>query len=159
MLNKNKFPLKRNFYAITKHPRYNKKRNLGVQSPPRSKLKMATKKNLPKMSDAAQEIFETFSNLEAHDRFAFVLHANDFNRANASTSSRDITFEVGQQVRIIGGNAKYYGKVGTISDTRRTRVFVQLKDVEKPQYLFASEVVSLESVENMVDEQVLEQTG
>jgi hypothetical protein len=49
---------------------------------------------------------------------------------------------VGATVKIIGGDPKFFGRLGTVVDSRPLRCFVEVDGVKKPLYLFNSEVAA-----------------
>jgi len=96
---------------------------------------------LPDMSPSTQLIFnEATANLSAAQINALSLHLQHFNRVKATERALNQKLEVGQQVRIIGGPTKHVGKLATVERTQRIRCFVNIPGVNKPVYLFTSDV-------------------
>jgi len=50
----------------------------------------------------------------------------------------------GDEVRILGGDPRYVGMTGTVSKAQRIRCYVTVGGVNKPIYLFTSDVQVLE---------------
>lgn len=118
-------------------------------------------KVLPTLSDDTNDAFNAFKTLEASDRTAFIANATEFMRAEASKVSKAAaaSLEVGAQVRIVSGSAKHLNKVGTITEARRVRVFVAVEGSEKPIYLFASDVIPVEGIDESAPEEDLAVNG
>lgn len=96
---------------------------------------------LPTMSDRAQSLFQEITASLPRDQVsALAQHLNHFNRIHATTSAATTQLDVGTQVRITSSDSRYFGRVGTISKAQRIRCFVQLEGVEKPVYLYNSDV-------------------
>lgn len=108
---------------------------------------------LPGLNEDASRAFdEITTNFSAEQISAIALHLQHFNRAKATERALTQKVEVGSRVRIMGGDPKFIGQVGTVSNVRRIRCFVDVPGSKKPVYLFTSDV----SVE---EETALEATG
>jgi hypothetical protein len=103
---------------------------------------------LPALREPAQILFtDITTNLPAEQVSAIALHLQHFNRLKST--ERAVSQEpisVGAQVRIVGGEPKYIGAVGTVSAVRRIRCFVEVEGSKKPVYLFTSDVEQVPSV-------------
>lgn len=117
--------------------------------------KLAKVRPTPELSDPATSVFTDYKILSTKDRNAFIENAREFERVEGVRASKDIAaaFTVGTRVRIVGGNAKLFGKEGTVTDSRRVRIFVQIDGTTgKPAYLFASDAAALEQLDIAADE-------
>lgn len=104
------------------------------------KVKRAEER-LPALSDAAQALFnQSTVSLPAAELSALALHIQHYNRARATERAVTAEVKVGTQVRIIGGDPRFVGKVGPITKVQRIRCFVEVPGREKPVYLFTSDV-------------------
>lgn len=100
---------------------------------------------LPKLSSAAAEVFRVASgDLNGVELTALAAHLQHHVRATATVAARGKRPEVGASVRIVGGDPKFFGMVGTVVDSRPLRCFVEVTGVKKPVYLFNSEVEAAE---------------
>jgi len=96
---------------------------------------------LPSMSDQLQLLFnEATTNFSAADITALALHLQHFNRVKATERAVSQKVELGQTVRIIGGDPKFIGLTGHVSLARRIRCFVEIPGFKKPAYCFTSDV-------------------
>ena len=111
--------------------------------------------NLPTLSEEANELFQAvIADLPHSQVAALAMHLNHFNRATATEAATKLTLTVGQTVRIIGGDAKFIDRVGTVSKVQRIRCLVEVEGMKKPAYVFLSEVEVLESDEQEAAEAV-----
>jgi hypothetical protein len=100
---------------------------------------------LPALNSEMQATFdEVTTNFSAAQLTALALHLQHFNRVKATQRALNQTVEVGCKVRIIGGEPKFIGKEGIVSTARRIRCFVDVPGVNKPVYLFTSDVEVLQ---------------
>jgi hypothetical protein len=96
---------------------------------------------LPRLLDTAQAIFEDITvNLGAEQLAALAQHILHHNRVKSTERAQGAKLEVGQRVRITGGDPKWYGVHGTLSKVQRIRCFVEVPGANKPVYLFTSDV-------------------
>lgn len=110
---------------------------------------------LPALDETAQLILnEATASLSAAQLVALSAHIDLHNRIQATTRAVTQKLEIGDQVRVVSGNARYLGRIGTISEAKRIRCFVDIEGVERPVYLFTSDVelVSVADEENVSDE-------
>lgn len=115
---------------------------------------------LPKLSEDALTEFNTITATLAADQVgALAQHLLHFNRVNATERARDVKIEVGDTVKIVGGDARWVGKVGTVDQAAKIRCFVNFEIenskgelVNKRVYLFTSDVEKVESREGEVTE-------
>jgi len=96
---------------------------------------------LPELTEPAQLLFnEATTNFSAGQLTALALHLQHFNRVKATERALGQKFEVGQQVRIIGGDPKFFGQVGTITKAQRIRCYVAVPGIKREAYCFTSDV-------------------
>lgn len=91
--------------------------------------------------------------LSLADLEAFSGHVAGHVRLERTKIALDSTVEVGQTVRIVGGDAKFVNMVGTIDRAQRIRCYVNVPGVDKPVYLYTSDVQTEEAV--AVDEPLM----
>ena len=100
---------------------------------------------LPMLNDQMQLTFnEVTTNFSAEQITALALHLQHFNRVKATERALNQRAELGQKVRIIGGDPKFIGMTGTVSLARRIRCFVDVPGFKKPVYCFTSDVELVE---------------
>ncbi len=105
-----------------------------------SKVERAAAK-LPRLFDFAQSVFDDITvNLGRDQLDALAQHILHHNRVKSTQRALDTKLEAGQQVRIIGGDPKWYGVRGTLSKVQRIRCYVEVPGANKPVYLFTSDV-------------------
>lgn len=96
---------------------------------------------LPVLSDSAQLLFnEATTNFSAEQITAISLHLQHFNRVKATERALSQKVEVGQTVRIIGGDPKFVGMTGTVSKAQRIRCYVTVPGTKRDVYCFTSDV-------------------
>lgn len=102
-------------------------------------LKAAEK--LGTLGQAAELLFnEATHNLSASELAVLALHIQHFNRVKATERALNQKIEVGQTVSIVGGDPRFIGKTGTVTKAQRIRCYVQVEGMNKPVYLFTSDV-------------------
>ena len=103
---------------------------------------------LPALSTEAQsklnELRLELSNVELTALSAHILHHV---RATATVAAAGKRPGVGAKVKIVGGDPKFVGMVGTVVDSRPLRCFVEVQGAKKPVYLFNSEVSMVDADE------------
>ena len=101
---------------------------------------------LPALSSEAQiklnELRLELSNVELTALSAHILHHV---RATATAAAAGKRPSVGSKVKIVGGDPKHFGLVGTVTESRPLRCFVEVSGVKKPLYLFNSDVAAVET--------------
>ena len=103
---------------------------------------------LPALNDSAQLLFnEAVGNFSADQLTAIALHLQHHNRVAATQRAVATKLEVGMQVRITGGEPRFVGKTGTVSEVRRIRRYVEVPGVSKPVYVFTSDVEAVAASE------------
>jgi hypothetical protein len=98
---------------------------------------------LPRLSDDSQlQVNEIVANFSADQITAIALHLQHHNRVAATQRSVTVSdnLEIGNTVRIIGGDPRYIGMTGTVDTVRRIRCFVNVPGVRKPVYCFIADV-------------------
>lgn len=104
---------------------------------------------LPQLNSYSQTVFdELVVNLPAEQLTALALHLQHYNRLKATQRAISTTIELGNEVKITGGDPKFIGKVGTITEVRRIRCFVSVPGVKKPVYCFTSDVEVVQALAN-----------
>jgi hypothetical protein len=109
-----------------------------------SKVNRAAEK-LGAMSESATLLFnEATANLTAADITVLAAHLNHHNRAAATVLATEANVNVGDTVRITGGDPRFIGQEGTITRSARIRCYVDV-GAEKPVYAFSSDVMVLQA--------------
>jgi len=121
--------------------RAEKAANKGPRGPAHmSKVEKAAAK-LPAMSTAAQESFDlATSSLSRDQLLALSLHLQHHVRAASTVGATKIKLENGQLVTIVSGAPKYVGMQATVLKAQRIRCYCTISGVDKPIYLFTSDV-------------------
>ena len=113
------------------------------RTPHMTKVEKAAGK-LPQLNDEAKKILgEVTTNFSRDQVTAIALHLQHFNRVKATERAINQKIEVGDQVRILGGESKYTGMTGEVVKARRIRCFVKVAGVKKEVYCFTSDVEKL----------------
>lgn len=95
---------------------------------------------LPELSGPAEERFaEATASLSLTDLENLSAHLSGHVRVERTKQALSRTVEEGQTVRIVGGPAKFIGKVGTVNRAQRIRCYVQVPGHDKEVYLFISD--------------------
>ena len=103
---------------------------------------------LPSLNDQMQLTFnEVTSNFSAEQITALALHLQHFNRVKATERALDQKIVVGQEVRIIGGDPKYVGLIGTVAKAQRIRCYVTVPGFKREVYCFTSDVQVIASAQ------------
>ena len=123
-----------------------------VKGPVHMKKVETAAAKLPALVEAAQILFtDITSNLSREQVTAIALHLQHFNRMKATERALDQRVVTGSQVRIVGGDPRFVGSVGTVERAQRIRCYVTVPNAKKPVYLFTSDVEVLEvSSENKI---------
>jgi hypothetical protein len=96
---------------------------------------------LPKLDVAAQRTFdELTASFGNADIAALAAHLSMFNRLQSTKRASGIQVESGQQVRIVGGEARFIGEAGTVGKVSRIRAHVVLESSGKTAYCFISDL-------------------
>lgn len=105
-----------------------------------SKVDKAASK-LPGLNDEAQELFTNVTaNFGREQLAALAAHLNHFNRTKATERALSQKVSVGDQVRIVSGDARFIGMTGEVAKAQRIRCYVTVAGAKKPVYLFTSDV-------------------
>lgn len=116
------------------------------KGPAHMKKLMSAAGKLPSLSDSTQLLFnEATTNLSRDQLTALALHIQHFNRVKATERALDQRVVQGTSVRIIGGDPKFTGMVGTVTKAQRIRCYVTVSGVKKEVYCFTSDVEALEA--------------
>lgn len=101
---------------------------------------------LPKLDNAAQAIYsDVVSNFTSGQVAALAAHLEFHNREQATVRALSVTFNEGDRVRIVGGNARFIGQTGTVSKPQRIRMYVELDGSNKRAYMFTSDAELVEA--------------
>lgn len=96
---------------------------------------------LTALGQAAELLFnEATANLPGAELAALATHIQHFNRVKATERALNQELEVGQEVTIVGGDPRFIGKSGTLAKVQRIRCYVTVEGINKPVYLFTSDV-------------------
>ena len=109
-----------------------------------SKVDKAAAK-LPTLLDETKQLFSDITQqLHADQITALVLHLQHHNRVNATQRALTAKVEAGTAVRIVGGDPKFIGRTGVVFKAQRIRCYVTVPGVNRPVYLFTSDVTPIE---------------
>ena len=101
---------------------------------------------LPQLGQRAQDMFnELTASFGNADIAALAAHLSMFNRLQSTKRASGVQVEVGQPVRIVGGEARFIGEVGTVSKVSRIRAHVVLAASGKTAYCFISDLEVVDS--------------
>lgn len=96
---------------------------------------------LPELDDRSAQAFNDITtNFTREQISALQAHLMHFNRVKATESSLGQKLAVGDEVRIVSGDTKFTGRTGTVVKVQRIRCYVEVTGVNKPVYLFTSDV-------------------
>lgn len=119
--------------------------------PPRvSKLDRAADR-LPVLSEGASGFINS---LDVGDYLSVIKHLQFKLRTTATVDNTQVGLKAGQVVRILGGNHKFVGQLGTITKARRVRCYVTPVGSERELYLLTGEVEAVET-QTVAEEMVL----
>lgn len=126
--------------------------------PHMSKVERAAAK-LPLLNQQAKDVFDSaIVNLSRDQLAALAMHIEHYNRVKATEAALKAKITEGMTVRIVGGDPRYIGLVGTVAKAQRIRCYVDLPDVSRPVYLFTSDVEQIVG-ESEESEEVQQATG
>ena len=109
------------------------------QTPHLSKVRKA-QEQLPELTKEARGMYETLvAGLPPSDINALGLHLQHFYRHHVTEAASKRELALGQKVRLLGGGAKYVGKVGVVTRLQRIRCYVKVEGIGTPAYVFTSE--------------------
>jgi hypothetical protein len=105
---------------------------------------------LPSLNEPTQLLFnEITCNLSASQIDALALHLQGYNRQMATVNAMKSTMlQIGETVRITGGDPKFIGMVGKVVKSRQLRAKIDVPGQKKLVYIFTgqAEVVSQPAV-------------
>jgi hypothetical protein len=102
---------------------------------------------LPRLTDQAQLEFNSITASFGRDQVAaLAAHLSHFNRVQATTRALDQRLTAGMQVRIVSGDPRFVGQVGTVVKSQRIRCYIEVTGAKKPLYCFTSDVTPISSV-------------
>jgi hypothetical protein len=108
---------------------------------------------LPTISAEAQRLFdEITTNFSAEQVTSLALHLQHFNRTKATERALGQRVEAGSNVRIVGGDPRFIGKLGTVDRAQRIRCYVNVPGFKRPVYLFTSDVELVEIQYSAMDD-------
>lgn len=123
------------------------------KSPAHMKKVQKAAEKLSALGQAAELLFnEATANLSAAELASLATHIQHFNRVKATERALNQELTVGQTVNIVGGDPRFIGKSGTLSKVQRIRCYVDVEGINKPVYLFTSDVALAETNEAIVEE-------
>ena len=100
---------------------------------------------LPALASEMQRLFdEATTNFSAEQVTALALHLQHFNRTQATERALSQRVEAGSNVRIVGGDPRFIGKLGTVDRAQRIRCYVNVPGFKRPVYLLTSDVELVE---------------
>lgn len=96
---------------------------------------------LPELDDRSAQAFNDITTNFTREQISTLqAHLMHFNRVKATESSIGQKLTVGDEVRIVSGDTKFTGRTGTVAKVQRIRCYVDVPGVNKPVYLFTSDV-------------------
>lgn len=105
---------------------------------------------LPVMSEGLTKSYDALtSGFSPADIDILCKHLALHVRASRTQAALKSELTVGQTVLITGGDPRYRGMTGTVSEARTIRCFVNIPSREKPVYLFISEVTPVNEVQTL----------
>lgn len=108
---------------------------------------------LPTISAEGQRLFdEITTNFSAEQVTSLALHLQHFNRTKATERALGQRVEAGSNVRIVGGDPRFIGKLGTVDRAQRIRCYVNVPGFKRPVYLFTSDVELVEIQDSAMDD-------
>jgi len=114
-----------------------------------SKVEKAAAK-LPGLTPEADLVFnDIITNFGRAQVAALAAHLEFFNRKSATERALAQKLEVGSVVRIVSGDPRYVGKTGVVSRAQRIRCYVEVDGLDKPCYLFTSDVEVIQSASDI----------
>lgn len=100
---------------------------------------------LPRLTpDAELRVSELVAGFPPDQLAAIALHLQHSNRVAATVRSAGAKLEVGMPVRITGGEARFIGREGRVTEVRRIRCYVEVTGYDKPVYCFTADVLPVE---------------
>lgn len=128
-----------------------------------SKVDKAAEK-LPSITAQANEVLQNaIINLTSVELATLALHIQHYNRVKATERAVETKLAVGHTVTVIGGDPRYIGKVGVATKVQRIRCYVEVDGLNKPLYLFTSDVkvttAALAPIEEEVTQSDADETG
>ena len=101
----------------------------------------AARSKLPKMEDATKAFFsELASKLDVQQLVALAEHLRFQARLTSTKQAPAKAIPIGTSVRIVNGEARYIGKVGTVTKSQRLRTFVSVPGFNREAYVFTADV-------------------
>lgn len=103
---------------------------------------------LPQLTVEAQAAVEGIvTGFSAADAGAIAVHINHRCRALSTEKALGGDIKVGDRVRITSGDTRFLNKEGAVQRSQRIRCYVEVPGVERPVYLFKSDVELVERPE------------
>lgn len=126
-----------------------------------SKVDKAAAK-LPTLTSEAKALLDDCtSQLHPDQLAALALHIQHINRVNATQRALSTKIEAGTAVQIVGGDPKFIGHTGVVFKAQRIRCYVTVPGVNRPVYLFTSDVtpIEIETVAPVSEPEEVDATG
>lgn len=121
-------------------------RDAGKKPAHMSKVAKAAER-LPRLDTALSDFFNQLTvNFSAAQLQALAANITHHNRVKATERALGQQLKVGDTVKIVGGEPRYLGKTGVVNKAQRIRCYVTIDGVNKPVYLFTSDVEVMEPV-------------
>ena len=122
---------------LRKQVKVEKKQNKAIHM---SKVEKAAAR-LPKLNSMAETAYtDIITNFSAAQVTAIALHLQHYNRLKSTELALQSRIETGMTVKISGGDPRFIGCTGTVTEARRIRCFVNVPGTKKPVYCFTSDV-------------------
>lgn len=99
---------------------------------------------LPQLNSTAETAYtDIITNFSAAQVSAIALHLQHYNRLKSTELALQSRIEAGMTVKISGGDPRFIGCTGTVTEARRIRCFVNVPGTKKPVYCFTSDVAPI----------------
>lgn len=122
--------------------------------PAHMKKVLKAAENLPPLGDGCNALFnDILQNADLAGIDALAQHLEHVVRLRRTEQALKAELKVAQVVRITGGHPRYLNMTGTVEKVQRIRCYVTVPGLDKPVYLFTSDVAPLtEEDHETVDE-------
>jgi hypothetical protein len=104
-------------------------------------------------TDEGVDTFNLFRDLSRTEQTIFLAQAAELMRTEGSRMSKALIADEdsdrvaqGDTVLIVSGDERFIGVTGTVTNARRTRVFVKVEGAKSPVYLFRTDVELVSAV-------------
>lgn len=99
---------------------------------------------LPEISEELKNLVDAISELSAPEISAAMAHLAYKFKVKQTIASNSVTFEPGDTVKIVAGNADVLGLTGTVQEVHRIRALVNVPGFERPVYTYTADLEACE---------------